>query len=274
MGSKDKFWFRDPDDPDECDWLFKFPTKNIARRMRIVAPRVELAWYHTEDGNPSRGSAARGFPSEYELYHGNQILAGLDPTYDPEQRFGQRMHTVQRIFDSMSVFSSDKYAGQCRVKLAEYLIFDAVIGNVDRHHENWGILRKRVEGRWYGRLAPTFDHASSLGRELVDTGTSKSRERYLNELGIDRYAEQAHGAVFVGQESRRGPSPLELVRWCVHQPDYQELFRAALRKVDNLTSEAVDEVVSKIPSSWMTELSGEFVVRLVEYNISELGLLS
>ena len=21
MGSKDKFWYRDPDDPNECDWL-------------------------------------------------------------------------------------------------------------------------------------------------------------------------------------------------------------------------------------------------------------
>lgn len=26
MGTKDKFWFRDPNDPEERDWLFKFPT--------------------------------------------------------------------------------------------------------------------------------------------------------------------------------------------------------------------------------------------------------
>ena len=285
MGSKDKFWFRNPDDPDESDWLFKFPTENtgqhwaekvayeIARGMRVLAPRVELARYHTEDGDPSRGSAARGFASEYELYHGNQILAGLDPTYDPEQRFGQSMHTVQRIFHSMSVFRSDKYADECRAKLAEYLVFDAVIGNVDRHHENWGILGKRVDGNWKGRLAPTFDHASSLGRELVDAGGRKSRVRYLNELGVDRYAEQAHGAVFVGPGSRRAPCPLELVRWCVKQPDYHLLFRAALRKVENLTSESVEDIVATIPASWMTELSREFVVRLVEYNIGELELL-
>ena len=24
MDSKDKFWFQDPNDPHECDWLFKF----------------------------------------------------------------------------------------------------------------------------------------------------------------------------------------------------------------------------------------------------------
>ena len=286
MGSKDKFWFQDPNDTNECNWLFKFPTENtgqhwaekvayeIARRMRILAPRVELARCYTADSEPSRGSAARGFQSDYELFHGNQILVGMDQSYDPERRFGQSMHTVQRIFDSMSVFESDEFAEACRIKLAEYLVLDAVIGNVDRHHENWGVLGKRVDGRWKGRLAPTFDHASSLGRELVDTGASKSRERFLNELGVDRYAEQGHGAVFAGEGNRRGPSPLELVRWCVRHSDYQWLFRTALRKVDNLTSESVVDIVARIPVSWMTELSKEFVIRLVDYNLCELRLLS
>lgn len=86
-----------------------------------------------------------------------------------------------------------------------------MIGNVDRHHENWGILCKRVNKKWRGRLVPTFDHASSLGRELLDTGEKKSRERYLDELGIGSYAERAHGAIFITEDSARGPSPLELV---------------------------------------------------------------
>ena len=285
MGSKDKFWFRDPGDPHECDWLFKFPTENtgqhwaekvayeIARRMRILAPRVELAQCQSADGEPSPGSATRSFSSGYELYHGNQILAGMDDTYDPERRFGQSMHTVKRIFDSLSVFESEAYAERCRLQLAEYLVFDAVIGNVDRHHENWGILGKLVNGSLKERLAPTFDHASSLGRELLDAGGRKSRRRYLCELGIDRYVEPAHGAVFIGEDSTRGPSPLELVRRCVDQPDFQALFRKALRRVDYLSMETVEEVVSKVSGAWMTELSKEFVVSLVDYNLRELRLL-
>ena len=285
MGSKDKFWYRDPDDPHECDWLFKYPTENtgqhwaekiayeIARRMRILAPRVELAQCQLEDGESARGSVTRSFSSGYELYHGNQVLAGLDAAYDPEQRFGQSMHTVKRIFDSMSVFESDAYAERCRQRLAEYLVLDAVIGNVDRHHENWGILGKLVDGYLKGRLAPTFDHASSLGRELLDVGGGRSRRRYLCELGIDRYVERAHGAVFVEEDRARGPSPLELVRRCVDQPDYQALFRKALRRVDHLTMESIEEVVSMVPGPWMTELSKDFVVRLVNYNLSELRFL-
>ena len=52
--------------------------------------------------------------------------------------------------------ASDLFAG--------YLMLDALIGNTDRHHENWAIIQA---GRQYC-LAPTFDHASCLGFNLSD----------------------------------------------------------------------------------------------------------
>ena len=66
----------------------------------------------------------------------------------------------------------------------------------------------------------------------------------------------------------------EKVAYEIARTEYQVLFRTALRKVDNLSSKSVEEVVSKIPGSWMTELSREFVVRLVDYSLSELRSLS
>ena len=194
----------------------------------------------------------------------------MDVRYSPEQKFKQNMHTVRRIFHSMDIFGTGSFANECRVKLAEYLVFDAVIGNVDRHHENWGVLRKRVDKKWRGRLAPTFDHASSLGRELLDTGEKKSRVRYLDELGIGSYAERAHGAIFITEDSARGPSPLELVRWCLKEPDYREFFAKACRKLAALDPEAVKEIVAKVPVDWMTSLSRTFAVALICYNCERL----
>lgn len=282
MGSKQKFWFRRPNDPDGREWLFKFPTKNtgehwaekiayeIARKMRIVAPAVGLAQYRAPNAELRRGSVTRRFPSEYELYHGNQILAGLDPHYTSEQKFKQRIHTVQRIFASMRIFKSDSVATQYRGRLAEYFIFDAVIGNVDRHHENWGVLRKRVLGEWRGRLAPTFDHASSLGRELLDTGGKRSRERYLCEVGIDKYTEKARGAIFIAERPARAPSPLELVRWCAKQADHRQFFEKASARLDLLDSETVEEIISKVPATWMTSTARAFARDLVCYNRDQL----
>ena len=62
-----------------------------------------------------------------------------------------------------------------------YIVFDVLISNTDRHHQNWGVLAKREEGSAPTlTLAPTYDHGSSLGRELQDT------ERIQRLTGRDR----------------------------------------------------------------------------------------
>jgi hypothetical protein len=50
---------------------------------------------------------------------------------------------------------------------ARMLTFDALIGNTDRHHENWGFIIDRAHPSTGPnvRLAPTFDNGTSLGHE-------------------------------------------------------------------------------------------------------------
>jgi hypothetical protein len=49
------------------------------------------------------------------------------------------------------------------------LAFDALIGNTDRHPENWGFLvRTRQDGRSIWSFAPVFDNGTSLGYELPE----------------------------------------------------------------------------------------------------------
>ena len=288
MGTKEKFWFRNPTDPERRDWLFKYPTPGtgqhwaekvayeIARELKLLAPRVELATCRAPDGTLTRGSATINFTdSGYELFHGNQILAGMDATYDPEKRWKQQMHTLQRIFQSLKIFKGDPFIETCRFRMAEYLVFDALIGNVDRHHENWGILRKALkEGGYRGRLAPSFDHASSLGRELADTGGKQSRQRYLDELGLAKYLERAHGPVFIDEISKRGPSPLDLVSWALGQPDYAPYFRKALEKLHGWHVAGVEGIVAKVPSDWMSPITRQFVIRFVTHTITALRSLT
>jgi len=150
LGTKDKFWFKCTDNScplfDNTEWLFKYPTKHtgqhwsekiayhIADAMCILAPRVELTEF-----NGIKGSATKSFTAadKYELYHGNQILKGVDPYYHDSMRFGQNQHTIQRIFDALGkVFADMKSVEEARSKMAGYLVFDALISNVDRHHEN------------------------------------------------------------------------------------------------------------------------------------------
>lgn len=85
-------------------------------------------------------------------------------------------------------------------------------------------------------MAPSFDHASSLGRELRD--------------------------------ARRGPSPLELVRRAAR--DGPELFRPTVPKLDSLNENTLREIVGRVPSGWMSTLARKFAVELMVYDLDQL----
>lgn len=274
MGSKDKFWYRSGDSPE---WLFKYPqaqtgqhwaekiAAEVAGCLDILHARVELAVFQR-----TRGSASESFAREgRELFHGNQIMAGYVSGYDPAKRFRQCDHTLPNIFLALDrAFASPEGAKRAKEGLASYCVLDALIGNTDRHHENWGILRKRTGRRWFGWLAPTFDHASSLGRELLDEGAGRSRSRLLHERHVGRYAERASGAVFWDSTDRHGPSPIELVRRA--QRLYPEWFEPALRALDRIEIPLLRQVVERVPADWMSDLAREFAVQLMSYTLTEL----
>lgn len=94
-----------------------------------------------------------------------------------------------------------------------YLVFDALVGNTDRHHQNWGVLWDRRAlsenpTRFTFQLAPTFDHGSSLGRELTD----EARERHLREGTMERYIHKGRGGIFEHAQAKHGMSPMALAR--------------------------------------------------------------
>lgn len=49
------------------------------------------------------------------------------------------------------------------------LLFDALIGNTDRHQDNWGLLwSQKGDGERGVRPAPIFDNGTSLGHEIIE----------------------------------------------------------------------------------------------------------
>ncbi|WP_431284952.1 HipA domain-containing protein [Humitalea sp. 24SJ18S-53] len=53
---------------------------------------------------------------------------------------------------------------------ARTIVFDALIGNTDRHSQNWGFLKRRSVGsQVVYEMAPVFDNGSSLGSVVRDS---------------------------------------------------------------------------------------------------------
>ncbi len=169
MGSKNKFWYLDPTEEEEY-WLFKYPRCNtgehwaekiaaeVAALLEIPHARVELAVFEKNKGSVTKSFAQEG----QELVHGNQMLKRAVHGYDPEKEFRQSSHTLANIWQVMdSVFGESEHAEKAKSRLAEYVVLDALIGNTDRHHENWSSPKLSVKSGarasgWFRVFRPPY----------------------------------------------------------------------------------------------------------------------
>jgi hypothetical protein len=98
---------------------------------------------------------------------------------------------------------------------------------------------------------------SSLGRESVDVAEGVCRQRLLEARRIGHYAERGPGAIYWSGRERKGPSPLELVRLASGR--YPELLQPAIARVKRLSEVAIEQILSRIPVDWMTDIAVDFV---------------
>lgn len=186
MGTKPKFWFVKIE--DNKHWLFKYNrpntgedwsekiTSEIAELIGLPHAIVELAEYEDKRGIITKDFTER--KTKGVLVHGNEILTAIDSDY-PARRFRKvSQHSIDKIIEVLSdefIQLPSGYPFSSNIDNAidlflGHLLLDALVGNTDRHHENWGVLVRREDsGKLCIELAPTFDHASSLGRELEET---------------------------------------------------------------------------------------------------------
>ena len=267
LGSKSKFWFEHGDEK----WLFKFArdrtgehwaekiAAEVAAVMGVEAARVELAEYR---GRP--GAASRSFVGPNEsLVHGNEILAGQLVGYDIHKKLKQTDHTIENIVEAIRRLAdgADWYHNVLE-DFAWYWVLDALIANTDRHHENWGFIVWEGEGGQSPfRLAPSFDHASSLGREIL----SDNADKILNDpAGVDRYVKRGHGGIYWTSTDPRGANPLHLVELAAQR--YPRYLRAPLQAVANTPIEKLTRIVDEVPLSVMTPPSRRLAKAILAYS--------
>lgn len=79
-------------------------------------------------------SASMVDDTKNNLTEGIVYLTGYNPSYNPET--DKSDYTFQFILETLQDFKLEKHLN----KFIEMLVFDALIGNSDRHQENWGII--------------------------------------------------------------------------------------------------------------------------------------
>jgi hypothetical protein len=140
-------------------------------------------------------------------------------------------------------------------------VLDALIGNVDRHHENWGLLwqviihhdefceTSRLDKEY--RVAPSYDHASSLGRELMD----KKRSDKLRSKAVESYIRKGRGGIYIAG-GKRGENPLRLAESAAEA--YVDYFQPSLDRLRATPLNALTSAVDRVPTARMSVSAREF----------------
>lgn len=203
MGTKPKFWFRHPE-LGKClfkqarpntgeDWSEKVAAE-LAHLLGLPHAQQELAVWNNRPGTISPLMMSE----DAYLIHGNDILAGIVSNYPRDKRYNVSEHTLNIVIQAIDGLDVQKPLGwnapngitTALDTFICYLLLDAWISNGDRHHENWGFIETIDQGTY---LSPTYDHASCLGRELLD---EKRQERLYNKT-VQAYTERSRSAFYV-----------------------------------------------------------------------------
>lgn len=96
------------------------------------------------------------------------ILAGdflqkIQPDFDRKRGAQHNLQTNSKLMKALSL---NKFLEtDWRQWWVDALLFDALIGNTDRHQDNWGLIFYTSATESKCRLSPLFDNGTSLGHE-------------------------------------------------------------------------------------------------------------
>lgn len=280
LGTKSKFWFK----RDAGELLFKQPRQNTGEDWseKVAGELCELlnlphAHYDLALWKGQRGVVTPNFaPRPYRLVHGNELLARIDNNYPSQRYFRVQEHKLKTVLKIIKVLDPGFPVGWAPISpinvsveiFVGYLLLDAWIGNQDRHHENWGfvVIPPVKEGdKFKVHLAPTYDHASSLGRNESDS----VRQDRLNtkDMGrhISKYVEKANSAFYDHNSNLIRPLST-LDAFLEAAKIYKDAATLWLDKLNMVTEENINDILMQIPSELITEPAVEFARAMLDIN--------
>ncbi len=246
------------------EWLFKLPKPlttehvseklafEIAKLIGISAAETELAVFKSKAGSISRNFISKEC--------GDNLIELVDfiqesfPQYDPEQMLDEQtgaFYSLEMIIKS--VRDKEESLITC---ILNYMLFDALIGNTDRHHSNWGVI---YDDSGSMKMAPSYDHSASLGSKVSSESVSEIlRDRRRFRANIDSKAKS-----LVSFYGRKRPTHKEVLTHIRDNFSNDAMVKAVNSIHDQVNRNNLDAIMKRVPEHIMDEVKKEFVGELI-----------
>lgn len=112
-------------------------------------------------------------------------------------------------------------------------------------------------------LAPTYDHASSFGRDLSD------KQRQIRS--VETYANKCFSAFYKTVDDKKPLKTFDLFYQVANH--YPEAARVWLERLESVSKANILEIFGQIPSTRISAIAAEFAQKILELNQNKLLVL-
>ena len=186
-----------------------------------------------------------------KMMEGIEFIQSKNRYYDKDKMIDvntNAQYSVQMIQDSISDIVDIN-------KFYKVILFDALIGNSDRHHSNWGIINKRTQSKVFNNvidvsfdICPLYDNGSSLCAYEDNSNLEIFfRDKMKFEALVNTKSKSA-----IGWKNQRPIRHFELLQK-IRENSY-ELTLPYIEKIKhNITEENINKVLDEFNNNIISE---------------------
>ncbi len=274
LGTKEKYWIEDKKANQKK--LFKIGRENtgenwaekvaceIAKIIGLPVAEYELAIYEGKLGTLSTSFVG----DDERLIHGNELLVKIDKKYPIDRFYKVREYKLDTVLRIINLLEKDETLSlsDALYNFVGYIIFDCLIANQDRHHENWGFVVTKDQKI---RLSPSFDHASGFGckvqrREIEDRLATRDRN-----YTVEAFCKRAKTPFY-----DRDLKQLDTIDTCKVLAKYDSKAVCYwIDKIINIDVSTYDAIFQKIPMQFIEDYQKKFAIEILKENTKRLQTL-
>lgn len=214
----------------------------IDSHRKIAGALIE--WFHNYPNSP-----------EETYYAGRDYMRQKNPNYDLEKGWEHNMKIIIEIcaqLQDQGALQSDWLQN-----FVSILLFDALIGNTDRHQDNWGLVwDKELK---YAFLSPAFDNGTAMGHEILEAN--------INTINIMEYIKRGRHHLRWDLEGyiKKGCKHVELLQKLIDF--YPDNYNFIMQKLNFSVDECARDILELCCFDVYTPLSktrANFIIELLK----------
>ena len=157
-----------------------------------------------------------------------------------------KFYKISNIKNKLDELDVSLFRFFCRM-----MVFDALIGEQDRHEENWGIT---IRNKSY-KISPLYDNGCSLLREFRNQDFANLF--YNNVKDFNSYINKSKTYIYK-EDSNKRYKHFELIKYLKNL--CEDDIRREIFNLNKLSNDVIDSLIERIPDDLLTEFHKKYII--------------